>query len=145
MATPPDAATPRIFIARHAERKAFARTGEYDLELHYQGETSGAPFWDDALTGMGTRQAQALARELPEGAVRRIVASDWIRCVQTAVVVAQELGISTVEVDGALGEFEHKAWFAGTGRRPRCLNASMEELQAIVGECAQRTRGPAEE
>ncbi|EDQ92519.1 uncharacterized protein MONBRDRAFT_35580 [Monosiga brevicollis MX1] len=125
-------ATARLFVARHCERAAFARDGHFDLELCHQEQAGKRRFWNDALTGEGTRQAVALSRDLPVGSVRRIVASDWLRCVQTASIVARELGLTEIELDPALGEHEREAWFGETGSRPGHLTHSLPELQDFV-------------
>lgn len=133
-AAEPSRAYARLFFARHAERKGFARLARWDMEYNNEAIAAKEPHWDDALTSEGIRQAQALAKCLPEGAVRRVISSPWRRCVQTAAVVAHELGIDALELDASLGEFEYEQWFGANNRRPGDLTMPIEGLQDLVGQ-----------
>lgn len=125
---------PRLFLARHAERSAFARTGQWDQEA----SVHMARAWDDALTSEGVRQAAVLAAQLPAGAIRRVVASNWLRCFQTAAVVARTLQVPLF-VDPALGEFEREAWFGSAGVPPRQLAQQLPHLLPLLGMCRADT------
>ncbi len=126
-----------MFVARHAERAymqppVLLRIPEDDKHM--------APnrSWDDPLTSEGLRQAMVLARDLPAGAVRGVVASNWLRCAQTAAVVAQVLGVP-LAFDPALGEFEKEEWFVTAGL-PGQLTRPLPELLQKLGEEARVER-----
>ena len=65
-----------------------------------------------ALTERGRRQADGLRDQLEELGITRLVASPFVRCVQTLVPLADELGV-VVELDERLAEG------TGRGRRAR--------------------------
>lgn len=83
-----------MILARHAQS---------EWNLHY-GRTRVDPgIPDAALTAEGERQAQALAAELAGHGLARLVASPYRRALQTAAIVAGELGLA-VEVEPLVRE-----------------------------------------
>lgn len=74
---------PTLLLIRHGQS-----------EHHINGLTGG---WTDTpLTGRGRQQVKRLAvrlREVVAGAPARLVASDFVRAVQTAEIIGRELGL----------------------------------------------------
>jgi broad specificity phosphatase PhoE len=115
---PPGAAPPtRVLLVRHGQ-------SEWNAEGRWQGQA------DPPLTDLGRLQAREAARAL--GTVDAVWASDLQRAVETATIIADQLGVGPVVVDPDLrerdaGEFsgltrpEIAARFPGyldDGRRP---------------------------
>ncbi len=85
-----------VVVARHGET-AWNRAGRY------QGRR------ESALSDLGRRQAQALARALGTEPIARIVSSPLQRCVATAQPLAEQRGIA-LETDADLLEIDHGSW-----------------------------------
>ena len=83
-------------------RLYFVRHGESEANLLQEFSNRGVKH---PLTAMGREQALALAQTLNGIAVTRIFASPILRAVQTAEIVAGELGLS-YEVTDALREYD---------------------------------------
>lgn len=81
-----------IYLTRHGE-------SVWNREHRYQGN---APV---GLTDAGKRQAAALAEALVEAGITAIFASPTRRCVETAEIVADRLGVS-IQLDPQLREWE---------------------------------------
>lgn len=79
----------KLYVVRHADAGS---RGRHDLP-------------DDCrpLSERGQRQAEALAEQLADVGIKRLVASPFLRCVQTLAPLASRLGIE-VESDARLGE-----------------------------------------
>jgi broad specificity phosphatase PhoE len=119
MSPPPPGAAPhtRVLLVRHGQ-------SEWNAEGRWQGQA------DPPLTDLGRLQAREAARAL--GTVDAVWASDLQRAVETATIIADQLGVGPVVVDPDLrerdaGEFsgltrpEIAARFPGyldDGRRP---------------------------
>lgn len=74
----------KLYVIRHGET-----TG--DVEDRFGGA------YDDGLTPEGFAQAEAMAKELAERGIRRIVCSDLLRARQTASVLQAHTGASLAE------------------------------------------------
>jgi broad specificity phosphatase PhoE len=81
-------------LVRHAESEWNRAFGSYRID-------AGIP--DPGLTPTGVAQARALAGQLPGAGLRRIIASPYRRTLQTAMIVAEALGLP-VEVDPLVRE-----------------------------------------
>lgn len=90
-----------LWIVRHANRQDFV-----DPEWH---ETAERPH-DPGLSPDGVKQAHRLARRLTVTNVRRIVASPFLRTVQTAQAIADALDQPFV-LEPGLGEWLNAEWF----------------------------------
>ena len=86
----------RLYLARHGET-------DWNYEGRYQGRR------ESSLTGLGRRQAQALAGALAGSGARRVIASPLRRCVDTARPLADRLH-ADVETDALLLEISHGTW-----------------------------------
>jgi broad specificity phosphatase PhoE len=85
----------RLLLVRHGE-------SEWNAVGRWQG-------WaDPPLSELGERQAAVAARAV--GAVDAIVSSDLQRAQRTAEIIAAEIGIGPVVVDGALRERDAGPW-----------------------------------
>lgn len=83
-----------ILVCRHAESEWNARFSRTRID-------PGLP--DPPLTPRGREQARELARRVAAEGVRRILASPYRRAIETALVVADALGVP-VEVDPLVRE-----------------------------------------
>ena len=79
----------KLYVVRHADAGSRGRDDEPD-ELR-------------RLSGRGQRQAEALADQLADAGIERLIASPSARCVDTLVPLAKHLGID-VEPDQRLAE-----------------------------------------
>jgi phosphoserine phosphatase len=86
----------RVYVARHGE-------SEYNREGRYQGRR------ESALSALGRRQAAALAENLSASEAARVISSPLGRCVETALPIAQRVGVS-LELDERLVEIAHGNW-----------------------------------
>lgn len=100
-----------LWIVRHANRQDFV-----DPEWR---ETADRPH-DPGLSPDGEKQAHRLARRLMETSVQRIIASPFLRTVQTAQAIADALDQSFA-LEPGLGEWLNVEWFDG---RPETLPAN---------------------
>jgi glucosyl-3-phosphoglycerate phosphatase len=89
----------KLYVIRHGQT-----TG--DVEDRFGGA------YDDGLTPEGFAQAEAMAKELAERGIRRIVCSDLIRAKQTASVLQAHTGASLVE-DARVRERNQYGRFSG--------------------------------
>ena len=142
MSPPPPGAVPptRVLLVRHGQ-------SEWNAEGRWQGQA------DPPLTDLGRLQAREAAGAL--GTVDAVWASDLQRAVETAAIIADQLGVGPVVVDPDLrerdaGEFsgltrpEIAARFPGyldDGRRPpgwepdeALLARALRALHAIAAE-----------
>ncbi len=136
--TPPsldEAAPTRMLLVRHGQ-------SEWNADGRWQGQA------DPPLTDLGRLQAREAARAL--GTVDAVWASDLQRAVETATVIAGDLGVGPVVLDPDLrereaGEFsgltrpEIAARFPGfldDGRRP----PGWEPDEALVGRALRALR-----
>lgn len=87
----------KIFVVRHAESVANS------LGI-YQGQT-----YDTDLSKLGEKQAQALAKELKDFKVSKIIASPLKRTRRTAEIIAKEIGCQ-IEFDTRIIETNHGRW-----------------------------------
>lgn len=90
-----------LWLARHANRQDFV-----DPNWH---ETADRPH-DPGLSPDGVEQAQQLARRLTDTGICRIVASPFLRTVQTAHAAAEGLDHS-LRLEPGLGEWLNADWF----------------------------------
>jgi broad specificity phosphatase PhoE len=80
-----------IYLARHGET-------EWNRQGRWQGHS------DTELNDFGRAQARALAEALAGLRLERVCASDLARARETAVIVANALGLGPVRVDAGLRE-----------------------------------------
>jgi probable phosphoglycerate mutase len=121
----------RLLLVRHGE-------SEWNAIGRWQG-------WaDPPLSELGTRQAAVAARAV--GAVDAIVSSDLQRARMTADIIAGEIGIGPVIVDGALRERDAGPWtgmtrveieaewpgWIGEGKRPDGYEEDDSLLDRVV-------------
>jgi phosphoserine phosphatase len=85
-----------VYVVRHAETEA-------NREGRYQGRL------DSRLSTLGHRQAAALAEALSRSKVAHVLSSPLGRCVETALPVAERLGVA-LERDNRLIEIAHGTW-----------------------------------
>ncbi|HJR25386.1 MAG TPA: histidine phosphatase family protein [Acidimicrobiales bacterium] len=85
----------RVLLVRHGQ-------SEWNADGRWQGQA------DPPLTDLGRAQAHHAARAL--GVVDAIVASDLVRALDTAVILAGELGVGPVVVDPDLRERHAGDW-----------------------------------
>lgn len=72
------------------------RHGQSEFNVVY-GRTRRDPgIPDPALTGEGRRQAEALAEALRGEPVRRLVASPYVRALETATIIAEALSLPVI-------------------------------------------------
>lgn len=81
-------AVAKLYVVRHAD--AGTRVGGADDDVR-------------SLSDRGRRQAEGLAAQLADRGITRLVASPYLRCVQTLEPLAKSLGLS-VETDERLSE-----------------------------------------
>jgi probable phosphoglycerate mutase len=86
---------PRLLVVRHAQ-------SSWNAEGRWQGHA------DPPLSELGEEQAALAARAID--GVARVVSSDLARARRTAEVIAETLGLSSVEVRPALRERDVGAW-----------------------------------
>src|SRR5947199_1696320 len=87
------------------------------LLRHGQSEWNAAGRWqgqaDIPLTARGERRAEEAVRRLADlggNPFRAVVASDLRRTVRTAEIMAATLGVTTLELDVGLREFDVGEW-----------------------------------
>lgn len=85
-----------MWIARHAE-------STWNAEERWQGQG------DPPLSGLGERQAQALAERLASRGVHTLVSSDLARAAQTAEIAGKRLGVAP-RFETRLRERDVGAW-----------------------------------
>lgn len=91
-----------LWVTRHANRQDFV-----DPNWH---ETADRPH-DPGLSPDGVEQAERLAQRLAQTAIDRIVASPFLRTVQTAHAVANTLD-QPVRLEPGIGEWHNADWFS---------------------------------
>ncbi len=79
------------------------RHGQSHFNVHYGRTRQDPGLRDPGLTDLGRQQAAAAASLLRRHEVRQIVASPYMRTLETAEIVADVLGLS-VTVDAVVGE-----------------------------------------
>ena len=87
--------TTRVLLVRHGQ-------SEWNALGKWQGQA------DPPLSDLGRAQARAAAHSL--GALDAVYASDLQRATETAVIIAQQLGIGPVMLDAALRERDAGEW-----------------------------------
>lgn len=83
----------RLFLARHGQT-------EWNLERRLQGQL------DSPLTEEGSAQARAIATRLAGSGIHTICSSPLGRAMQTALIIADQLGAEVLEVP-ELAEIDH--------------------------------------
>jgi broad specificity phosphatase PhoE len=116
-----------IWIARHANRQDFA-----DPDW---ASTAERPH-DPGLAPDGHTQAEQLARRLAEESITRIVASPFLRTVQTAHPVAEALD-RPMRLEPGLGEWLNPEWFdaAPAIRSPDALAEAFPRIDLNSAPC----------
>jgi broad specificity phosphatase PhoE len=110
-----------LWIARHGNRQDFV-----DPDWH---GTADRPH-DPGLSPDGVEQARALGRRIASLSVDGIVASPFLRAVQTAQQVA-DLATHTVRLDPGLGEWHNADWFE-TSPDPLPADTLAERFERVV-------------
>jgi 8-oxo-dGTP diphosphatase len=100
----------KLYIVRHADAGDRGRGDRPDEER--------------PLSERGWRQARAVAEELGDKGITRLVSSPFLRCVETLTPLAEKLGI-TIEVDDRVAE---GAGFVG----PLQLAEELDGTPAVV-------------
>jgi broad specificity phosphatase PhoE len=111
-----------LWLVRHGNREDLV-----DLDW---GLTAARPH-DPALSPDGMRQARAAGLALMGRGIRRVFTSPYLRCAQTAHLIARELARDAhtpVHLEPGLAELAHRDWTEGT---PSMLPAV--ELAALTG------------
>lgn len=90
-----------IWIARHANRQDFA-----DPEWAASADRPHDP----GLSADGKRQAQNLARRMPTLGIDHVIASPFLRAVETAHYAAESLE-RPIFLEPGLGEWQNDDWF----------------------------------
>jgi len=90
-----------LWIVRHANRQDFV-----DPEWH---ETADRPH-DPGLSPDGVEQAQRLAQRLTAASIQRVIASPFLRTVETAQAIAEALD-QPFALEPGLGEWLNPEWF----------------------------------
>jgi broad specificity phosphatase PhoE len=106
-----------LWLVRHGSRVDFVDP--------FWGKTAARPH-DPGLSIEGVEQARRVAKRLRSEGIRRIFTSPFLRCAQTAQLVAGQLG-APVHVEPGLGELNNPDWFDGL---PELL--SLSELSATT-------------
>ncbi|PSQ95365.1 MAG: histidine phosphatase family protein [Bacteroidetes bacterium SW_9_63_38] len=113
-----------LWIARHANREDFANPG--------WGATADRPH-DPGLSTDGRKQAQKLGRRVATLDVDRIVASPFLRTVQTAHHVAEATD-DPVSLEPGLGEWANPDWF-DTAPEPLPFSELAARYVRLVPDC----------
>jgi broad specificity phosphatase PhoE len=92
-----------LWLMRHGQR-------EDHVDLDW-AKTAARPL-DPALSLTGVEQARAVAHRLAAEGITRIFTSPYLRCAETAHLVAAVLGVP-VHVEPGIGELHHPDWSAG--------------------------------
>jgi broad specificity phosphatase PhoE len=92
-----------IWLVRHGERE--------DFENLDWGKTAERPH-DPALSSTGIRQARAVGERLANEGIGRIFTSGYLRCAQTAHLIAECVRVP-IHIEPGLGELHHPDWSAG--------------------------------
>lgn len=127
-----------VIVMRHSERQDDGSCEEGDND--YLSAVGGVNP-DIAITKRGILLAEAAAKTAKAhahahgAAVRRVWSSPYLRCIQTAIIAAQNLGIDSVQVDERLREFHFRG------------DTSVGEITDLRspedgGDCVWRTRLP---
>ncbi|MBV8490628.1 MAG: histidine phosphatase family protein [Candidatus Eremiobacteraeota bacterium] len=85
-----------VYVARHGET-------DWNRDGRYQGQR------ESSLTELGERQAAALAGDLGNKGLARVISSPLARCVQTAAPLARRAAVA-LETDARLIEIAHGTW-----------------------------------
>lgn len=79
------------------------RHGEGLWNTHFHNSRIDAAIADPALTALGRLQAELAADRLREHGIRRLIVSPYRRTMETAVIIAERLGLD-IEVDPLVRE-----------------------------------------
>jgi broad specificity phosphatase PhoE len=90
-----------IWIARHGSRQDFV-----DPEWH----KSAVRPYDPPLSAAGFRQAERVAERLKNERISGVFSSPFLRCIQTAAIVAASLRLP-VRIEQGLSEWLNPEWF----------------------------------
>lgn len=99
-----------VWLVRHCEREDFE-----DLDW---GKTAERPH-DPGLSPTGILQARAVGGRLAAEGIHRIFTSPYLRCAQTAHLIAEAVA-APVHIEPGLGELHHPDWTDGV---PALLSA----------------------
>ena len=102
------AAVGKLYVVRHAD--AGHRGGQHE------------PDEARVLTERGRRQADGLREQLQDAGITRLVASPFVRCVQTLVPLGDQIGV-VVEADARLAEGRGAAGALGLAEELRHTSA----------------------
>ena len=79
------------------------RHGEGAWNIHFHKSRIDAAIPDPSLTDTGRAQARLAAERLQEHGIRRLIASPYRRAIETALIIAERLGLD-IEVDPLVRE-----------------------------------------
>jgi broad specificity phosphatase PhoE len=117
-----------IWVTRHGERA--------DVVDDDWARTAARPH-DPPLTALGRRQAAATAQALTNERIETVFSSPFLRCVQTAAIIAAHLKC-TVCIEPGLGELLNPRWFSS---HPVDAGMSQTVLQAAAAQATQSGGG----
>ena len=89
-----------IWVARHGHRFDFAYPQWFNTALRR---------YDPPLSHEGKIQAQNLAKTLKHRSIDHIISSPFLRAIQTAHIIAENLDLS-VKIETGLGEWHNPHW-----------------------------------
>ncbi len=118
-----------IWIARHGNRQDFV-----DPDWHASADRPHDP----GLSADGVEQAHALGHRVASLSVDRVIASPFLRAVQTAHQVADVAG-HTVRLEPGLGEWHNADWFEAAPEplSPPTLAERFERVEAQSAPCSR--------
>src|SRR5688572_23782363 len=107
-----------LWLVRHGNREDFVNPDWAATATRPQ---------DPGLSPDGFEQAKAVGARLEGEGIRRIFTSPYLRCAQTAHLIAKQI-VAPVHIEPGLGELHHPDWSAGL---PTLL--TVEDLAAVTG------------
>lgn len=94
----------KILIARHGNRLDFVQPEWFNTAIRR---------YDPPLSEDGEIQAQELAQRLTKEKIDHLIASPFLRTIQTAHIVAEVLNLS-IKLEAGLGEWHNPDWMSET-------------------------------
>lgn len=91
-----------LYLARHGNRLDF---------VHPEWFNTAPRKYDPPLSEDGKKQAQELAQRLTLENINHIIASPFLRTIQTAHIVAETLNL-TIKLEAGLGEWHNRDWMS---------------------------------
>ncbi|EME28307.1 phosphoglycerate mutase family protein, putative [Galdieria sulphuraria] len=111
----------KLWLVRHGERM------DHVDEIWKQKAKNP---YDPPLTERGRKQAWELAGELSKEQVDVIISSPFLRCVQTAVIIAEKCGLE-IKIEPGATEWLNEEWFGPTIPEWKSLEELRDQFPAI--------------